>query len=66
MTVINKIDALVTGITRADMQALRPAQRQHLAQLLRYVADMADPPKGSSEPPKAGFIDELSDGRGRE
>jgi hypothetical protein len=65
LTSLAKIDALVAGITRDDIRAMPPAHRQHLAQVLRFIADLADPPP-KSEQPKAGFIKELRDGRGRE
>jgi hypothetical protein len=38
-----------------------PAHRQRLAQVLRYIADLADPPK--AQRPKAGVLAELRDGQ---
>jgi hypothetical protein len=45
-----KLEALVGAITREDFSKLPPAQRKHLAQLLRFIADLADPPKPAPEP----------------
>jgi hypothetical protein len=61
LTSIEKIDALMAGITRADIQRMPPAHRQRLAQVLRHIADLADPPKVHS--PKAGVLAELRDGQ---
>ena len=61
LTSIEKIDALMAGVTRADIQRMPPAHRQRLAQVLRYIADLADPPKAHS--PKAGVLAELRDGQ---
>jgi hypothetical protein len=36
-------DALVAGVTKAEIQRMPPAHRQRLAQVLRYIADLADP-----------------------
>jgi len=47
---IEKIDALVAGVTKAEIQRMPPAHRQRLAQVLRYIADLADPPKVHSPP----------------
>jgi hypothetical protein len=45
---IEKIDALVAGVTKAEIQRMPPAHRQRLAQVLRYIADLADPPKAEA------------------
>jgi hypothetical protein len=57
---IEKIDALMAGVTRADIQRMPPAHRQRLAQVLRHIADLADPPKTHN--PDSGVLGELRDG----
>jgi len=52
---IEKIDALVAGISRDEIQRMPPVHRQRLAQALRYVADLCDPPTKAAEPPKAAL-----------
>jgi hypothetical protein len=47
---IVKIDALLAGITTADIENLPPVHRQRLAQALRRIADMADPPPKAEAP----------------
>jgi len=44
MSIVEKVDALMAGMTKADIERLLPAGRQQLAQELRRVADLADPP----------------------
>ncbi len=61
LTSVEKIDALVAGVTKAEIQRMPPAHRQRLAQVLRYIADLADPPKVHG--PKAGVLAELRDGQ---
>jgi hypothetical protein len=46
---IDRIDALLGGITRADIQAMPPALSRRLAQALRRIADLADPPTKAAE-----------------
>lgn len=54
MLLIHKIDALLSGVTRRDVEHLNPAQRQRLAFVLRAIADLADPPyKASPKPAKS-------------
>jgi hypothetical protein len=62
LTSIQKIDALMAGITRAEIQAMPPAYRQRLAQVLRHIADLADPPE-RRERPKTGVLADLHDGK---
>jgi hypothetical protein len=59
--IIAKIDALLAGITRADIQALAPVHRFRLACALRRIADIADP---RPEPPRptSGVLADLADG----
>ena len=49
---LGRIDALAAGVTRDDIQKMPPAHRQRLAQALRHVADLCDPPAKAAEPPK--------------
>jgi hypothetical protein len=60
---IAKIDALLAGITKADIARMPPANRLRLAQALRHIADIADPPpNGTAEIPKAGILGDLGNG----
>jgi hypothetical protein len=59
---LTKIDALVAGVTRAEIQALPPAHGQRLAQVLRHIADVADPPK-KPERLKTGVLADLRGGQ---
>jgi hypothetical protein len=65
MSLASKVAALLAAVTHADVQALAPFERRQLADLCRHVADLCDPPAKVTSP-KAGFIAELADGRGRE
>ena len=60
IAVLDKIDALVAGVARAEIEAMPPARRQRLAQALRHVADLADPPKPDA--PKEGTLARLQSG----
>jgi hypothetical protein len=61
--IADKVTALLTALTPADVQALPPAQRRRFADLCRHWAALAE----QKVPPlKAAFITELEDGRGRE
>ena len=61
VTVIDKIDALLVGMTRNDIEAMRPELRRRLARALRRVADIADAPK--AEAPGAGVLADLKYGQ---
>lgn len=60
ITAIDRIDAVLAGITKADIEALRPEFRCRIARALRRVADLADAPK--TEAPKVGVLADLGDG----
>jgi hypothetical protein len=62
---IDKALALLTGITRNEVERLRPEQRKRLASVLRTIADLADPPRPPPKP-RSGVLSELRHGRGRE
>jgi hypothetical protein len=64
MSLAAKVFALLTSLSPADIQALPPIQRQRLADLCRHCAALAE--RAEPERPKAGFVAELADGRGRE
>lgn len=53
MPVATKAAALLSALRRADIEALSPAQRERLAQICRYVADMAAP---ATPEPKSGVL----------
>jgi hypothetical protein len=44
MALATRVLALLEQLTREDIEALSPAERQRLAQLLRHLAGFADPP----------------------
>ena len=60
MLLIEKIDALLAGVTRSEVEHLAPAQRQRLAFVLRHIANLADPP--NADAPKAGILADLKRG----
>lgn len=65
MSVASKIVALVDAV-KGDPKAfdgMRPVDRRHLADLLRYVAGLAEPPKANL--PKAGVLADLRSGAPR-
>jgi hypothetical protein len=64
VSIATKVFALLTSLSPADIEALPPFERRRLADMCRHVAQLAEREK--EEPPKAGFIAELADGRGRE
>jgi hypothetical protein len=57
---IDKIEALIAGVTREQIQQLSPIRRQRLTQALRYIADMADPSQKAD--PRSGALGQLRDG----
>jgi hypothetical protein len=63
LPIIDKLNAMLAGMTRADIEALPPAQRERLAQLLRHLANIADPPaRRTVEIPKGGVLGDLGNG----
>jgi hypothetical protein len=62
MTVVSKIAGLIEALRREPeaFAAMPPAERQRLAQLCRFIAQKADPPKGDT--PKAGILADLRRG----
>ena len=59
ITPIQKIEALLVAITRAEIDALPAAKRQRFAQLCRHLADLAE---AKAPPPKAGVLSDLRNG----
>jgi hypothetical protein len=51
-----KIAALFEQLTRADVDAMPPAERQRFAALCRHWGHVAEP---REEPPKVGVLGEL-------
>jgi hypothetical protein len=47
VTLIEKIDALIAGLSKNDLERMPPLHRQRLAQALRRVAERA---RGRSQP----------------
>jgi hypothetical protein len=64
MCVARRIAALVESLRREGFETMPPAERRHLAQLCRYIADKADP-DAKPQPTKAGVLLDLRDTRGR-
>jgi hypothetical protein len=64
MSLATKVLALLTSMSPADVEALPPFERCRLADLCRHCAELAE--REQKEVPKAGFVAELADGRGRE
>jgi hypothetical protein len=66
MTVAAKITGLIEALSREPdaFAAMAPAERQRLAQVCRFIADKADPPRG--EAPSAGVLADLGRGAGSE
>jgi hypothetical protein len=62
LTLVGKIDALMSGITRADTEKMPPAHRLRIAEALRRVAEIADPAP-RPEVPRAGVLADLRDGQ---
>jgi hypothetical protein len=47
---IQKLDALFSGVTKSEIMQLSPVHRQRLAQVLRHIADLCDPPASEGGP----------------
>lgn len=63
MLLIEKVDALLGGITRRDIEHLTSLQRRKLAWALRRIADIADPPEDTkTDNPRAGVLSALANG----
>jgi hypothetical protein len=60
LLIVEKLDALLNGLTRRDIERLTPEQRKRLALALRRIADIADRPERAK--PKVGVLYDL--GRG--
>jgi hypothetical protein len=65
MSLAQKVAALLESLTQNQVEAMSPADRQHLAGQCQRVLQLA---QVNSEKPalKGGFVAELRDGRGRE
>jgi hypothetical protein len=59
---IDRIDALIAGVTRAEIQKMPPIHRQRLAQALRHVADLCDPPAPPEKQKPVGVLADLGAG----
>ena len=64
MCLAQKVSDLLSALTAADVEALPPIQRRRFADVCRHWAALAA--REEKDAPKAGFIAELADGRGRE
>jgi hypothetical protein len=62
MSVAAKITGLIEALSRDPdaFTTMPPAERQRLAQVCRYIADKADPPR--NEAPSAGVLADLQRG----
>jgi hypothetical protein len=57
MTISAKTAVLIDAVKREGFDGLPPAERRRLADLFRYFADKADPPK--NDVPKSGVLADL-------
>ena len=54
---------MLASLTRPTLKRMPLANRRWLAQVLRHIANIADPPpKRTVEIPKAGILGDLRDG----
>jgi hypothetical protein len=60
MSLANKIAALLTGLTRNQVEAMSPVERQQLADQCRRITALADQPPRNGEP-KEGLLSNLKD-----
>jgi hypothetical protein len=51
---IDKVDALLSGVTCKDVEHLNQEERRRLAAVLRHIANLADPPE--HQPTKGGIL----------
>ena len=58
MSLGNKIAALLTGLTRGQVEAMSPVERQTLADQCRRITALADPPRNGE--PKEGVLSDLN------
>ena len=58
---IDKLEALLAGVAKPDLERAPPAQRRRLAQALRHVADLCDPP-ARTDLPKSAVLATLREG----
>jgi hypothetical protein len=61
MPIAQKVEALLHGLTRRDLEKMKPEQRKNLAAALRRIADLADPPALPAMP-KSGVLFDLHRG----
>lgn len=58
MSLANRVTALLTGLTRGQVEAMSPIERQQLADQCRRITALADPPRNGE--PK-GLLSNLKD-----
>ena len=64
MTIANRITTLLTGLTRNQVEAMPPVERQQLADQCRRIATLAEQrPDGASH--KSGVLGDLPAGARR-
>lgn len=61
MSLANRVTALLTGLTRNQVEAMPPVERQQLANECRRIAALAEPRLDGSTL-KAGVLSRLKDG----
>jgi hypothetical protein len=57
--ITTKLAALLNALTQADIEALPPARRRQLGQLLKHWGARCDPPQ---DQPKSGVLSDLRRG----
>jgi hypothetical protein len=60
LLIVEKVSALLTGVTRRDVEHLTPEQRRRLAFVLRSIAQLCD--NVDAEAPKPGILRDLRQG----
>ena len=54
---LEKLAAIVHAVTKEDVEAMPPSKRQWIAQTLRHIADIADPPQRREPTTGRGLAD---------
>ncbi len=58
MSIAEKVSAILEGLSRRDLETLKPEQRQRFAAALRRIAEIADPPALPARP-RSGVLFDL-------
>jgi hypothetical protein len=58
MSLANRVTALLTGLTRGQIDVMTPIERQQLADQCRRITALAEPPRDAE--PKEGLLSNLN------